>query len=114
LWTDSTGGISARADIAEGFERHHPPEKLQFYNVAHASLAEVRSLTYVVEDNYTMLVADAAGFRNPAIGCGQPVGGLIRSSEARKTGMKDILSSFFALLTSVAMPLSSPLNHSGQ
>ena len=34
-------GVSAMSNIAEGFERQHLPEKLQFYNVAHASTAEV-------------------------------------------------------------------------
>jgi four helix bundle protein len=52
-------GVSAMSNLAEGFERQHLQEKLQFYNVAHASTAEVRSLTYVVEDNYTGLRLEA-------------------------------------------------------
>src|SRR5436309_2781590 len=48
-------GVSTMSNIAEGFERHHLREKLQFYNVAHSSTAEVRSLTYVIEDNYGTL-----------------------------------------------------------
>ena len=47
----------------EGFERHHVQEKLQFYNVAHASTAEIRSLTYVIEDNYPRLAVDAVELR---------------------------------------------------
>ena len=36
--------VSIMTNIAEGFERTHLPEKLQFYNVARASAGEVRSL----------------------------------------------------------------------
>src|ERR1035441_1243253 len=45
-------GVSIMSNIAEGFERQHLQEKLQFYNVAHGSNGEVRSLTYVIEDNF--------------------------------------------------------------
>jgi hypothetical protein len=83
----------------EGFERRHVQEKLQFYNVAHASTAEVRSLTYVIEDNYPKLVAEAVALRKNAIGAGQLVGGLIRSTESRKSKLSSLLSSIFALLS---------------
>src|SRR5581483_3289154 len=43
-------GVSAMTNIAEGFERVHLAEKLQFYNVARASCGEVRSLSYVMID----------------------------------------------------------------
>jgi four helix bundle protein len=92
-------GVSAMSNIAEGFERHHLPEKLQFYNVAHASTAEVRSLTYVVEDNYPKLAAESLELRKKAIGTGQLVGGLIRSTESRKSKIMTLLSSLFALLS---------------
>lgn len=103
-------GVSAMSNIAEGFERRHLPEKMQFYNVAHASLAEVRSLSYVIEDNYGMLAVDAVGLRNQAIGSGRLVRGLIRSTEVRKTGVTKLLSPLFALLSSVAAILLSPLS----
>ena len=77
-------GVSAMSNLAEGFERHHIQEKLQFYNVAHASTAEVRSLTYVIEDNYPELGANAVDLRKAAMGTGQLVGGLIRSTQSRK------------------------------
>jgi four helix bundle protein len=92
-------GVSAMSNIAEGFERRHVPEKLQFYNVAHASIAEVRSLTYVIEDNYPKLAAEAVELRKNAIGAGQLVGGLIRSTESRKSKLSSLLSSIFALLS---------------
>ena len=48
--------VSKMSNIAEGFERMHLQEKIQFYNVARVSGAEVRSLLYVVEDSYPSLV----------------------------------------------------------
>lgn len=93
--------LSTMSNIAEGFERHHVPEKLQFYNVAHASTAEVRSLTYVIEDNYPMLAARAVELRKRAIGTGQLMGGLIRSTESRKSKIGVFLSSLFHLLSPV-------------
>jgi four helix bundle protein len=45
-------GVSIMSNIAEGFERTHISEKVQFYNVARGSTGEVRSLLYVVEDNF--------------------------------------------------------------
>ena len=83
----------------EGFERRHVQEKLQFYNVAHASTAEVRSLTYVIEDNYPKWAAEAVELRKMAMGAGQLVGGLIRSTESRKSKLSSLLSSIFALLS---------------
>ena len=89
------------SNLAEGFERHHVQEKLQFYNVAHASTAEVRSLTYVIEDNYPTLTADAVELRKKAIGTGQLMGGLIRSTESRKSKLGSVLSTIFSLLSPV-------------
>lgn len=43
--------VSVMANLAEGFERTHRAEKLQFWNVAKASAGEVKSLLYVVGDN---------------------------------------------------------------
>ena len=90
-------GVSAMSNLAEGFERRHVQEKLQFYNVAHASTAEVRSLTYVIEDNYPKLAMEAVELRKKAMGTGQLVGGLIRSTESRKSKLASFLSPIFAL-----------------
>jgi len=92
-------GVSAMSNLAEGFERRHVQEKLQFYNVAHASTAEVRSLTYVIEDNYPGLAAESIELRKMAMGAGQLVGGLIRSKESRKSKLAGFLSPFLALLS---------------
>ena len=94
-------GVSTMSNLAEGFERRHVQEKLQFYNVAHASTAEVRSLTYVIEDNYPKLAAEAVELRKTAMGAGQLVGGLIRSTESRKSRVTGFLSSLLHLLSPV-------------
>ena len=56
-------GVSVMSNIAEGFERFHVPEKLQFYNAARGSTAEVRSLRYVVEDNFPQSASEAVALR---------------------------------------------------
>ena len=77
-------GVSVMSNIAEGFERLHVPEKLQFYNVARGSTAEVRSLLYVIEDNFPQSVPEAIALRGDIVGVGKLVSGLIRSTEDRK------------------------------
>ncbi|MDX1638059.1 MAG: four helix bundle protein [Balneolaceae bacterium] len=42
---------SVMANLAEGFEREHKAEKIQFWNIARASAGEVRSILYVISDN---------------------------------------------------------------
>ena len=58
-------------------------------------------LTYVIEENYPRLAVDAVELRNKAIGTGQLVGGLIRSTESRKSKLLSLLSPLFALLSPV-------------
>ncbi len=76
--------VSIMSNIAEGFERMHLPEKLQFYNVARGSTAEVRSLLYVIEDNFMSIAANSTALRDDAVSVGKLVSGLIRSTEERK------------------------------
>ena len=83
-------GVSVMSNIAEGFERMHPQEKLQFYNVAHASTAEVRSLLYVIEDNFATSAPAATALRQEAAEVGKLVGGLMRSTAQRQPGRKFI------------------------
>ena len=77
--------VSIMSNIAEGFERSHVLEKLQFYNVARGSTAEVRSLLYVVEDNFPKSAPATALLREQSVSVGKLVSGLIRSTEARKS-----------------------------
>ncbi len=76
--------VSIMSNVAEGFERVHLPEKLQFYNVARGSTGEVRSLLYVIEDNYPGRAEEARGLRPGVEILGKLVSGLIRSTEGRK------------------------------
>ena len=77
--------VSLMSNIAEGFERSHLPEKLQFYNIARGSTAEVRSLFYVIEDNFPDMAPTAAALRSESVIIGKLVSGLIRSTESRKS-----------------------------
>src|ERR1051326_1712166 len=72
--------VSIMSNIAEGFERTHIQEKLQFYNTARGSIGEVRSLLYVVEDNFPGTARAAVTLRSQAVSVGQLVSGLIRST----------------------------------
>ncbi len=76
--------VSIMSNIAEGFERRHLQEKLQFYNVARGSTAEVRSLSYVIEDNFPQLASASAAMRQEIVVVGKLVSGLLRSTEGRK------------------------------
>ena len=89
-------GVSTMSNIAEGFERQHMQEKLQFYNVAHASTAEIRSLTYVIEDNYANLSGEAVQLRETVLQSGRLLTGLIRSTEKRKRNTLSLLLSPFS------------------
>ena len=64
-------GVSIMSNIAEGFERIHLQEKIQFYNVARASCGEVRSLLYVVADSYPSLIQQATLLRDDAVSVGK-------------------------------------------
>ena len=93
--------VSTMSNIAEGFERQHVQEKIQFYSVAGGSNAEVRSLTYVIEDNFPTLAAEALQLREKSVQTGKLVTGLIRSTESRKSKIAGLLSSISHLLSPV-------------
>jgi four helix bundle protein len=93
--------VSTMSNVAEGFERQHIQEKLQFYNIAHGSNGEVRSLTYVIEDNYPSFSADAIQLREKSVQTGRLLGGLIRSTESRKQSKISALISTLASLLSI-------------
>jgi four helix bundle protein len=76
--------VSMMSNIAEGFERTHLAEKLQAYNIARASCGEVRSLLYVIEDNYRTTAPVAVKVRAAAGEAGALISGLIASTNRRK------------------------------
>lgn len=59
--------VSIMSNVAEGFERTHLPEKIQFYNIARGSTGEVRSLLYVISDNYPRSAPEAERLRSTAV-----------------------------------------------
>jgi four helix bundle protein len=81
--------VSVMSNIAEGFERLHPGEKIQAYNVARGSAAEVRSLSYVVEDNFPALTTLAGAARSNVIRTGRLINGLIQSTRRSRGDTAD-------------------------
>jgi four helix bundle protein len=76
--------VSAMTNIAEGFERIHIAEKIQFYNIARASCGEVRSLVYVMLDVGYITPEEQSHLQNLSINTGKLISGLIHSTQARK------------------------------
>ncbi|HTV43043.1 MAG TPA: four helix bundle protein [Candidatus Sulfotelmatobacter sp.] len=75
--------VSVMTNVAEGFERVHPGEKLQFYNVARASCGEVRSLSYVMLDAEYVSETEHTELMERIIKTGKLVSGLMRSTYGR-------------------------------
>lgn len=92
--------VSVMSNLAEGFERSHIQEKLQFYNVARGSTAGVRSLLYVIEDNFSGHAETAVQLREHAVQTGKLVTGLVQSTERRRPAefLGHLLSSLCNLL----------------
>ncbi|HMJ06587.1 MAG TPA: four helix bundle protein [Chthoniobacterales bacterium] len=76
--------VSIMSNIAEGFERQHLGEKIQSYNIARGSSGELRSLLYVIEDNFPISAPEAIALRGEAVLVGKLITGLLRSTEERR------------------------------
>ena len=101
--------VSIMSNIAEGFERTHLQEKIQFYNVARGSAGEVRSLLYVVSDNFAEAAAEAERLRDEVTRVGKLVTGLLNSTVKRRgivpRAILAVLSPISYLLTSISFHL---------
>ncbi len=75
--------VSVMTNLAEGFERATAPDKLHFYNMARASNGEVRSLLYVIEDNFSGQAALALTIRTKTHDTGRLITGLMASTRKR-------------------------------
>ena len=80
--------VSIMSNIAEGFERMHLAEKIQSYNVARGSTAEVRSLLYVIDDNFPNSAVLSSALRDDVASVGKLVKSLLRSTESRRGRVK--------------------------
>jgi four helix bundle protein len=76
--------VSTMTNIAEGFERLHLAEKIQFYNIARTSCGETRSLSYIILDAAYVSSGEHGQLQNLAIRTGKLISGLIRSTQERK------------------------------
>jgi four helix bundle protein len=96
--------VSAMSNIAEGFERQHFAEKVQAYNVARASCGEVRSLLYVIEDNYPGSAAAAIETRKVVGEAGSLVSGLLASTRRRLAAKAGGAVGLIPLLAWIGVP----------
>ena len=71
--------VSIMSNIAEGFDRTHKAEKLQFYRVARASAGGVRSLLYILSDRQYDKPESIQSAQEMADELGKMILGLIRS-----------------------------------
>lgn len=92
--------VSTMSNIAEGFERTGKAEKLNFYNIARASCGEVRSLLYVIEDNYPANQDKAVELREDAETVGRLISGLISSTRRR------IIAKTSLILIGLSLPIA--------
>ena len=78
--------VSVMSNVAEGFERIHAAEKLQYYNVARASCGEVRSLSYVMLDAVYISAQEHEQLLSLVGSTGRLISGLLRSTRTRTAG----------------------------
>ncbi len=71
--------VSVCSNIAEGFSRNSPKEKIQFYYVALGSLTEVRNQADLARGVGYLLETDYLAVETLAVGVDKLIHGLIRS-----------------------------------
>lgn len=99
-------GVSIMSNIAEGFERTHLQEKIQFYNVARGSVGEVRSLLYVVSDNFAEASTDAERLREETKKVGKLVTGLLNSTVRRRGIVSRAILALVSPISYLLTPIS--------
>lgn len=99
--------VSSMTNIAEGFEREGKAEKLNFYRIARASTGEVRSLLYVIQDNYPNDADLAIELRQSAEAVGRRISGLIASTRRRTFAKKAVVVASLLLPTFLALRMIS-------
>jgi hypothetical protein len=70
---------------------------MQFYNIARASTGEVRSLLYVVADNFPETAPAVDALRREIISVGKLTSGLLNATEKRRHPVAKLLSNLLAL-----------------
>ena len=69
--------VAVPANIAEGFKRNGKPDKVRFYNIAHASLEELRYYFILSQD--LGLIRDAAALKAESDTIGRMLTSLCRA-----------------------------------
>lgn len=100
--------VSTMSNVAEGFERTGKAEKLNFYNIARASCGEVRSLLYVIEDNYPAHQDKVAELREDTETVGRLISGLISSTRRRVIAKTSLI--LLGLSLPIALMTLSPIS----
>jgi len=72
--------VSITSNIAEGFSRNSPKEKIQFYSIARGSLTEIQSQLFIARDIGYVDNKDFGEFSEQAVTVGKITTGLIKAT----------------------------------
>jgi len=104
-----SAAVSIMSNVAEGFERTHLPEKIQFYNVA-ARLGG-RSTPFFftfAEDNFRAVSGEARRVRAETNEAGKLITGMLGSTIRRRESATGVI---LALFSPISFLLSSSFFH---